>query len=112
MQLRDDLHNFFQLASLDRETQFMQKVYLVWMTSRLIHLACVKTNFADLICELEIAEGESRAPKLKLGRRKILKKMQLLRFCESESLNYMGCWSRYRVYAQLGSIWPPTQQSR
>ena len=84
----------------------MQKVYLTWIASGSIRLAPVRTHLSDLIAELELAEEESMMPKLCFGKARALNKTQFLNFSQSNELHYLGCWGRYRVYAQVRDIWP------
>lgn len=89
----------------------MQKVYLVWLAKGSMRLALVKTHLADLIAELEMAEEQSMMPKLCIGKTRPLNKTQFSKFSQLNELHYLGCWGRYRVYAQVGDIWPSPAQA-
>lgn len=88
------------------ETKFMQKTYIAWTQSKTIRVLPVRMPFTRLLDELELAESETRSPRLRLAGGFRLSKQEFGQFCRRNLLHLAGQWNGLSVYVRPDFIWP------
>ena len=85
---------------------FMHKSFVIRIGPKSVALMPAKMNFSSLLEELELAEVEGRAPRLRVGSIRKLTTTAFAEFCRKHGLIEASGWDGFCVFTKPDFLWP------